>query len=98
YRNVTGVQTFAFPFLSPYVMFTFVIYIIFYNFYSGRSSGLFDEAQQINKLLKQFRPVLLYLEKFRYQKESLLSQLCEPFHKEKEDRKASCRERVKNRE
>lgn len=65
--------------IDPYVIFTFIIYAITYNFFSSKSSGLFGEAQQINKLLSQFRPVLAFLENFSYKKGSALHTHCKPF-------------------
>lgn len=66
--------------LAPYVIFTFVAYLIAYNFYSGKVSGLFSEASQIQKLLTQFRKVLLYLESYPYKENSTLREFCKPFH------------------
>jgi hypothetical protein len=66
--------------LGPYVIFTFLAYLLAYNFYSGKVAGLFNEAGQINNLLSQFREVLLYLESYPYKKDSALSEFCSVYH------------------
>ncbi len=67
--------------LATYVIFTFLAYVLTYNYYSKLSSGTVDEAQQIEKLLMQFRPVLQFLENFRYKRDSRLKEFCNIFHK-----------------
>jgi DNA mismatch repair ATPase MutS len=66
--------------LPPYVIISFVIYLLTYNFYSGKISGLFDEAMQIESLLSRFRSVLLYLESFPYKQNSNLREFCSIYH------------------
>ncbi len=78
--NITLLALFLIGIIGPFVIFSFVIYMLTYNFYSSKISGLFDEARQIEKLLTQFRPVLLYLESFTYQKESKLAGFCNVYH------------------
>src|SRR5699024_11077769 len=70
--------------IKPYVIISFVIYLLAYNFYSTKISGLFDEASQIEKLLSQFRSVLLFLESFSYRKNSKLKAFCGLYHQEKQ--------------
>ncbi len=62
--------------LDPYVIFTFIVYALVYNYYGELISGTFSEAQQIEKLLTQFREVLLFLEGFPYKKGSELKRFC----------------------
>jgi len=66
--------------IAPYVIFSFVGYLIIYNFYSEKISGLFKESSEINKLLTRFREVLTYLETYPYKSGSRLSDFCAPFH------------------
>lgn len=66
--------------IGPYVIFTFLAYLLIYNFYGSRVSGLFDEASQINSLLTQFRPVLQFLERYPYRESSRLGRFCKVFH------------------
>jgi Flp pilus assembly protein TadB len=78
--NITLLALYLAGVLGPYVIFTFIAYLITYNFYSKKISGLFNEADQIQKLLSQFREVLTYLESFPYKKQSVLEKFCAPFH------------------
>jgi len=66
---------------DPYVIFTFVFYLIIYNFNSEKFTGLFDAAYQTEKLLKKFSTILSYLETYNYKKESNLKRFCEKYHK-----------------
>jgi len=59
--------------INPYVIFTFVIYLIAYNFNSEKVKGLFDAAYQMDKLLSRFSELLLYLEEFNFKEDSELS-------------------------
>lgn len=59
--------------INPYVIFTFVIYLIVYNFNSNKIRGLFDAAYQMDKLLSRFSELLLYLEEFPFKENTELS-------------------------
>lgn len=60
--------------LKPYVIFTFVIYLVAYNFNSDKIKGLFDAAFQMEKLLGRFSKLLLYLEKQYFKQNSSLKE------------------------
>jgi hypothetical protein len=68
--------------LFPYVVISFAIYLGTYNFYSSKIAGLFDEANQIQNLLSQFRKSLLYLESFSFKKGSSLQEFCAIYQRE----------------
>lgn len=74
--NITLLVLFIAGIIPPYVIISAVIYLSTYNYFSDKISGLFDEAEQIESLLSQFRQVLLYLESFPYKKGSALKQFC----------------------
>lgn len=74
--NIILLAFFLSGLLPPYVIISAVIYLITYNYFSDKISGLFDEAEQIESLLSQFRQVLLYLESFPYEKDSALKEFC----------------------
>lgn len=78
--NITLLSLFLAGIIAPYVIISFVIYLLTYNFYSEKISGLFDEASQLYHLLSQFREVLMYLESFHYKEQSALKDFCSPFH------------------
>ena len=65
--------------INPYVIFTFVLYLLIYNFNSEKISGLYEESYQIEKLLSQFNAVLHYLETYDYEADSKLKDYCQPF-------------------
>jgi len=65
--------------LAPYVIFTFVLYLVIYNFNSEKISGLYEESHQIEKLLTQFNAVLHFLETYQYSSDSKLKEYCRPF-------------------
>ncbi|MGK7371004.1 MAG: MutS-related protein, partial [Candidatus Halalkalibacterium sp. M3_1C_030] len=58
--------------LDPYVIFTFVVYLIVYNFNSDKVKGLFNAAYQMDKLLSRFSSILLYLERYPFKESSEL--------------------------
>lgn len=58
--------------MKPYVIFSFVIYLVAYNFNSNKVKGLFDAAYQMDKLLGRFSSLLLYLEQFPFKDDSEL--------------------------
>lgn len=68
--------------LPPYVFFTFVIYLVAYNLNSEKTSGLFDSAYQIDKLLSRFRSILIYLEEYPFKKDSKLAEFCALYRQE----------------
>lgn len=65
--------------LDPYVIFTFVLYLVLYNFNSDKISGLYKESNQIQKLLSRFSGILQYLENYPYRSGSKLKDFCRPF-------------------
>lgn len=69
--------------LPPYVFFSFVIYLLAYNFNSGKVKGLFDASYQIEKLLSRFSAILIYLEEYPYKKGSKLKEFCGLYQQDK---------------
>lgn len=67
--------------IPPYVIITFVSYLVLYKLNSHKIAGLFDAAYQMEGLLSKFSSILLHVEKFNFKKESELESLCEPFQK-----------------
>ncbi len=65
--------------VNPYVIISFVIYLVVYNLNSEKIQGLYDEAYQIEKLLTQFNSVLHYLEYYPYKESSSLKDFCRTF-------------------
>jgi hypothetical protein len=65
--------------IGPYVAFSFVLYLLVYNFNSDKIAGLFNDAYQIEKLLKRFRTVLVYLESYSFHRQPNLKALCRVF-------------------
>lgn len=65
--------------MDPYVIFSFVLYLVIYNFNSDKISGLYKESYQIEKLLSQFNAVLHFLETYNYESDSNLKKYCQPF-------------------
>lgn len=65
--------------LGPYVIFTFVFYLLIYNFNSQKVAGLFDDAYQIEKLLTRFRSILEYLELYKFKNQPALKEFCHVF-------------------
>jgi hypothetical protein len=66
-------------YIAPYVIFTFVLYLVIYNFNSEKISGLYNEASQIVKLLKPFKAILEYLENHSYSGNPNLKDFCRPY-------------------
>lgn len=64
--NITLGLLFLMGVLKPYVIFTFIIYLVAYNFNSNKVKGLFDAAYQMDKLLSRFSELLIYLEDFPF--------------------------------
>src|SRR5699024_11035140 len=62
--------------VPPYVLFSLVAYLVYYNFNSGKSEGLFEESSQIKKQLSRFNAVLRYLENYHYRSGSNLEDFC----------------------
>ena len=65
--------------LKPYVIFTFVLYLVIYNFNSDKVKGLFEAAYQMEKLLSRFSSILLYLEKYPFKESSELKDFLHTF-------------------
>ncbi len=68
----------------PYVIISFALYLMTYNFYSSKTAGLFDEANEIQTLLSQFRESLLYLESFPFKKDSKLQEFCAIYQRDEQ--------------
>lgn len=68
-------------YIAPYVIFTFVLYLVIYNFNSDKISGLYNEASQIVKLLKPFKTILEFLETYSYSGNPNLKDFCSSFWK-----------------
>ncbi|MFH5831222.1 hypothetical protein [Halalkalibaculum sp. DA384] len=71
--------------VPPYVIFSAVIYLLAYNFNSGKVKGLFDASYQMEKLLSRFSSILIYLEEYPYKKGSRLEEFC-ALYKQQETR------------
>lgn len=65
--------------IAPYVIISFVAYLVIYNFNSEKISGLYTEAHQIEKQLSRFNPVLHFLENYDYQSNKQLKAFCTPY-------------------
>ncbi|PAU93085.1 hypothetical protein CK503_13015 [Aliifodinibius salipaludis] len=65
--------------IAPYVIISFVAYLVIYNFNSEKISGLYNEAHQIEKQLSRFNPVLHFLENYDYQSNEQLKTFCKPY-------------------
>lgn len=65
--------------LDPYVIFTFVIYLVAYNFNSDKVKGLFNAAYQMDKLLSRFSSILLYLERYPFKESSDLKDFLDTY-------------------
>lgn len=64
---------------APWVILSFVAYLLAYNFNTGKVRGLFEESYQMEKLLSRFNAVLGYLERFPIREGSALERFCGPF-------------------
>lgn len=69
---------------KPFVIISFVIYMGYYLNQSDKVKGLYDSAFQLDKLLKRFGGVLLYIEKFGFSGSPRLNQHCETFKNEQD--------------
>ncbi|SHE38846.1 MutS domain V [Fodinibius roseus] len=65
--------------MGPYVIFSWVLYLIIYNFNSAKIQGLYSEASQVEKLLSRFNAVLAFLENYRYSPGSNVKEFCRSF-------------------
>lgn len=65
--------------MDPYVIMSFILYLVIYNFNSDKISGLYNESYQIEKLLSQFNAVLHFLETYEYNSNSKLKEFCHSF-------------------
>lgn len=65
--------------LAPYVIISFVLYLVIYNFNSEKISGLYHESHQIEKQLSRFHPVLHFLENYDYRSEDNLKSFCKSY-------------------
>lgn len=80
--NIALLILYLLGFVGPYVILSFAIYLLAYNFYSEKVSGLFEEASQINALLARFRSILNFLESYPYPQGSALREFCSLYHEE----------------
>ncbi|MGM0546048.1 MAG: MutS family DNA mismatch repair protein [Bacteroidota bacterium] len=65
--------------MAPYVIISFVTYLVIYNFNSEKISGLYNESHQIEKQLSRFNPVLRFLETYNYRSKENLKSFCSPY-------------------
>ncbi|HEX2980127.1 MAG TPA: hypothetical protein VHO48_07675 [Anaerolineaceae bacterium] len=65
--------------LPPVWIATLAVYALVYQANYKKFSEVFDEASQLEGMLKRFRAVLIFLETYRYPKDSLLAEICAPF-------------------
>jgi len=65
--------------INPYVIFTWLLYLIVYNFNSEKIDGLYNEASQLEKILSRFNAILHLLETHSYKPGSQLKEFCRPF-------------------
>ncbi|NGP76020.1 hypothetical protein G3570_05225 [Balneolaceae bacterium YR4-1] len=77
--NITLGILFLVGVLKPYVIFTFVLYLVVYNFNSHKVDGLFEAAYQMDKLLSRFSSILLYLENYPFKESSALKAFLHSF-------------------
>lgn len=77
--NITLGVLFLLGVLNPYVIFTFLVYLVVYNFNSDKVKGLFDAAYQMDKLLSRLSSILLYLEKYPFKDSSELKKFLHTF-------------------
>ena len=66
--------------MNPWFILSFLIYLLVYNYNSGKIKGIFDESYQIDKLLRRFSAILLYLENFPFKEQSELKAFCSLYH------------------
>ena len=86
--NVTLLILMLAGIIGPYVLFTFVAYLMIYNFNSHKISGLFESAFQMEKLLSRFSEILLYVEKFSFGNSPAVDAFCADFkHKDQKPSK-----------
>lgn len=64
---------------GPYVLFTFLAYVGFYNFNSHKIADLYDASYQIKKQLDHFSSILVYVEQFTFKKDSGLRNFLQDF-------------------
>lgn len=62
--------------LAPYFILSLSVYLLIYNFNGEKIKGLFDDASQIETLLKGFRDVLQFLETWPYKASGKLADFC----------------------
>ncbi|MDZ7681977.1 MAG: hypothetical protein U5J63_09780 [Fodinibius sp.] len=77
--NIVLLVLYLLGLMAPYVIFTAVAYLTYYNFNSEKIAGLYEEAYQIEKLLSQFNAVLHFLESNDYADCPKLKAFCQPF-------------------
>lgn len=57
---------------GPWVLLTFVTYLVFYNFNSHKITELFEAGYQIEKQMSRFGKILVYIEQFSFSGNSSL--------------------------
>jgi len=70
-----------FSFLPPFWIISFIIYSAIYLFKYQSFRDLFDDAYDLWHELGNFRPLLIYLEKYPYPPNSAIGRLCAVFSK-----------------
>lgn len=77
--NVVLFTLFAFDIVPALWIVTLAIYAGVYLFAYRNLKDAFSQAQHLSTTLDKFRAVLIYLEAYKYQPDTNLGQLCEPF-------------------
>lgn len=78
--NITMIGFVTTGLLNPlFLVAGFVTYLVCYNFYSDKISGLFDSMYNMEKILGRFTSVLLLLEDFKASGKPALKSLLNPF-------------------
>lgn len=67
-----------------FLVLTFVSYLIYYKLNDQKTAGLFDAAYQIERVLNQFKAILIHIEGFNTKKGSELEKLLSIYQDEKE--------------
>ncbi len=80
--NITLFAAYIFSLLPAFWLITIFIYITLYLMNSHLVQDTFNEAFDLDKMLKKLIAVFQFLEKFNYRKNSKIAELCKPFWQE----------------
>ncbi|NNF04439.1 MAG: hypothetical protein HKN17_08230 [Rhodothermales bacterium] len=67
---------------TPWWLASLVVYAVLYVSVIRRAGHLFEEAEHLYSEIERFRPIMLFLERFRFAENSPLRALCVPFKSE----------------